>query len=268
MSDIPSDIDMLTDAVQSAMVTASPTSKNSDDKELSWSNVEDTDDDSSSPRVTIVQNELPASPAAEVQPVAEAQPVEEAQPAEAQPVAEAQPAEDQPEEAQPEEDQPAEDQPAEDQPEEENNPVLQKVPEVQKMTVPPLTIDESSDDEMPPLVSDESSDDEMPQLVESSDEESSEESTDEESTDEDMPELVSDDDDVLHMIIRDSSCPVCHSAIQTLLNHDHNSTNQIEETLTPPKNEVPPMIIYTLWLFILLHAFNLLSTFGGVGYSR
>lgn len=248
MSDIPSDIDMLTDAVQSAMVTASPTSKNSDDKELSWSNVEDTDDDSSSPRVTIVQNELPASPAAEVQPVAEAQPVEEAQPAE-----------DQPEEDQPEEDQPAEDQPEEAQPEEENNPVLQKVPEVQKMTVPPLTIDESSDDDMPPLVSDESSDDEMPQLVESSDEES---------TDEDMPELVSDDDDVLHMIIRDSSCPVCHSAIQTLLNHDHNSTNQIEETLTPPKNEVPPMIIYTLWLFILLHAFNLLSTFGGVGYSR
>ena len=243
MSDIPSDIDMLTDAVQSAMVTASPTSKNSDDKELSWSNVEDTDDDSSSPRVTIVQNELPASPAAEVQPVAEAQPVEEAQPAEDQP----------------EEDQPAEDQPEEAQPEEENNPVLQKVPEVQKMTVPPLTIDESSDDDMPPLVSDESSDDEMPQLVESSDEES---------TDEDMPELVSDDDDVLHMIIRDSSCPVCHSAIQTLLNHDHNSTNQIEETLTPPKNEVPPMIIYTLWLFILLHAFNLLSTFGGVGYSR
>ena len=166
MSNIPSDIDMLTDAVQ-----ASPVSKNSDDKELSWSNVEDTEDPSS-PRV--------------VEPAA-------------------------------------------------------------ALTIDTLASNESSDDDMPPLVSD----DEMPQLVESSDE--SDESDDE------MPELVSDDDDIVHMIIRDSGCPVCRGAIQTLLNHEHNEEEFIP---SPPKHEIPSMITYTLWLFILLHAFNLFSNLG------
>ena len=110
---------------------------------------------------------------------------------------------------------------------------------------------------MPPLVSD----DEMPQLVSSSDEESSES----DDSDDEMPELVSDDDDIVHMIIRDSGCPVCRGAIQTLLNHEHNED---EFTPSPPKHEVPPMITYTLWLFILLHAFNLFSNLGGFCRSR
>jgi len=192
MSNIPSDIDMLTDAVQ-----ASPVSKNSDDKELSWSNVEDTEDPSS-PRV--VESVEPVEPveSAAVESVAAAEPVVAVEPAAA-------------------------------------------------LTIDTLASNESSDDDMPPLVSD----DEMPQLVESSDE--SDESDDE------MPELVSDDDDIVHMIIRDSGCPVCRGAIQTLLNHEHNEEEFIP---SPPKHEIPSMITYTLWLFILLHAFNLFSNLG------
>jgi len=144
---------------------------------------------------------------------------------------------------------------------------VEPVPEVQSTV--PLTIDV----DMPPLVSDESSGDDMPQLVSSSDEESSdeessdEESADEETSDDDMPELVSDDDDIVHMMIRDTNCPVCRGAIQTLLNHDHDSSNSVEEP-SQRKEEIPSMITYTLWLFVLLHAFNLLSNLGGFCRSR
>jgi hypothetical protein len=134
---------------------------------------------------------------------------------------------------------------------------------------------------MLPLASDESSgDDDMPQLVSSSDEETSdeesdeetaneetsdEETSDEEASDDDMPDLVSDDDDIVHMMIRDTNCSICRGAIQTLMNHEHNSSNSVEEH---SKNEIPPMITYTLWLFILLHALNLLSNLGGFCRSR
>ena len=232
MSNIPSDIDC--NALQSASVTASPVSKNSDDKELSWSNVEDTDDDTS---LSSVAGEEPlAQPLAELQEQPLAQPVEEPL---VEPVVE---------------------------------PVVEPQ-EVQKSTVPPLTINES-DDDMPPLVSsndssDESSDessDDMPQLVESSDEESCEsdkETTDE--SDDEMPELVSDDEDIVHMMIRDTNCLRCRSAIQTLLSHDHDYLNGIEEECTTlrPKNEFPSIITYILWLFIALHALNLVSTYCG-----
>jgi hypothetical protein len=226
MSNIPSDID--SNAIQSTSVTASPTSKNSDDKELSWSNVEDTDDDTS---LSSVAGEEPLVQLKE-------QPAEE-KPAEVQPLAQpvVQPVEE---------------------------PVVEPQ-EVQKSTVPSLTINES-DDDMPPLVSsDESSDessDDMPQLVESSDEESSEsdKETDEE-TDDEMPELVSDDEDIVHMLIRDVNCLRCRTAIQTLLSHDHDSPNRVDEDNTfHPKNEFPPIITHILWLFVTLHALNLLST--------
>jgi hypothetical protein len=111
---------------------------------------------------------------------------------------------------------------------------------------------------MPPLVSsdDESSDD-IPQLVESSDET---DESDEESDDE-MPELVSDDEDIVHMLIRDTNCLRCRTAIQTLLSHDHDSPNRVDEDNTfHPKNEFPPIITHILWLFVTLHALNLLST--------
>ena len=245
MSNIPSEIDL--NAVQSAV--SSPSSKNSDDKELSWSNVEDTDDDTSLSSVAV--EEPLVEPVAEpvVEPVAE--PVVE-------PVAPVDPVEKC----------------------EEAEKPAEKPVEVQKFTVPPLTIDdtplvsnESSDDDMPPLVSsdDESSDessDDIPQLVESSDDTTDDETTDDETTDEsddEMPELVSDDDDIVHMMIRDTNCLRCHSAIQTLLSHDHDYLNGIEEECTTlrPKNEFPSIITYILWLFIALHALNLVSTYCG-----
>jgi len=216
MSNIPSNIDTLTDAVDSAVVATSPSSKNSDDKELSWSNVEDTDEDIPSPHAAVVQNELPA---VEEQPVVEEKTAVEEQPVE----------------------------------------------KLAEKPTPSLTIDESSSDEMPPLVSDESGDDDMPQLVSSSDESSDEESDDEssdEESDEEMPELVSDDDDIVHMLIRDVNCSRCRTAIQTLLSHDHDSPNRVddEHTTFHPKNEFPPIITHILWLFVTLHALNLLST--------
>ena len=240
MSNLPSDIDMLTNAVQTAVV--SPTSKSSDDKELSWSNVEDTEDDSPSlnvPVVTAVHNESPAS---EEKPLVEENVVVEEKSVAEQSVAE----------------QPVVEEPVVD-------PPVAEQPAPQNAVVPPLII---NDDEMPPLVSDESSDDDMPQLVESSDEESSDEET---SDDEDMPELVSDnEDDVVHMIIRDSNCSLCRSAIQTLLHHDDGSTNHLEEqsALTRFKHEIPPIITQILWLFITLHAINLVWTVGGCRNSR
>ena len=251
MSNIPSDIDC--NAIQSESVTASPVSKNSDDKELSWSNVEDTDDDTSLSSVAVEEPlvepvaEPVVEPVAEpvVEPVAPVDPVEKCE--EAEKLAEK---------------------------------LAEKPVEVQKFTVPPLTIDdtplvsnESSDDDMPPLVSsdDESSDessDDIPQLVESSDDTTDDETTDDETTDEsddEMPELVSDDDDIVHMMIRDTNCLRCHSAIQTLLSHDHDYLNGIEEECTTlrPKNEFPSIITYILWLFIALHALNLVSTYCG-----
>ena len=72
MSNIPSDIDC--NAIQSESVTASPVSKNSDDKELSWSNVEDTEDDSSSP-VTEEKPVAAVEPVAVVEHVAAVDPV-------------------------------------------------------------------------------------------------------------------------------------------------------------------------------------------------
>ena len=203
MSNIPSDIDL--NAVQTAV--DSPVSKNSDDKELSWSNVED---DPSSLDVAV---EPAAEPA--VEPVAE--------PA-VEPVAE---------------------------------PVEEPVAESEVRTVPSLTIDDT-DDDMPELVSDESGDD-MPELVSSSDEETEDE------TDDEMPDLVSDDEDRIHMIIRDTNCLRCRTAIQTLMSHDHDYMNGIEEECTTlrPKNEFPSIITYILWLFIALHALNLVSTYCG-----
>jgi hypothetical protein len=201
MSNIPSDIN----AVQSAV--ASPSSKNSDDKELSWSNVEDTED------LSLLQGM--EEPLATVEPVVEVEPLASVEPAATvEPLAEVEPA------------------------------------ATVSPTIDTLDSNESSDDDMPPL----ESDDEMPPLVESSDE--SDES------DDDMPELVSDDDDILHMMVRDSGCPVCRGAIQTLLNHEHNELDEF--TPLQRKHEVPSMITYTLWLFILLHAFNLVSTYCSV----
>ena len=240
MSNIPSDIDC--NAIQSESVTASPVSKNSDEKELSWSNVEDTDDDTSLSSVAVEEPlvEPVAEPVVEpVAPVAPVSPVDSVEKCE-------------------EAEKPAE-----------------KPVEVQKFTVPPLTIDdtplvsnESSDDDMPPLVSsdDESSDessDDIPQLVESSDDTTDDETTDE--SDDEMPELVSDDEDIVHMLIRDTNCLRCRSAIQTLLSHDHDYLNGIEEECTTlrPKNEFPSIITYILWLFIALHALNLVSTYCG-----
>jgi type II secretory pathway component HofQ len=173
-----------------------------------------------------------------------------------QPLAE-QPLAEQPAEVQPVAEQPAE-QPAEVQPVAEVQP-LAEPQEVQKSTVPPLTINDS-DDDMPPLVSsdDESSDessDDIPQLVESSDEETDE-------SDDEMPELVSDDEDIVHMLIRDVNCLRCRTAIQTLLSHDQDSPNRVDEECNTiqPKNEFPPIITHILWLFVTLHALNLLST--------
>jgi hypothetical protein len=238
MSNIPSDID--SNAIQSTSVTASPTSKNSDDKELSWSNVEDTDDDTS---LSSVAGEEPLVQLKE-EPLVQLK---------EEPLVQLK-------------EQPAEEKPAEVQP--LAQPVVQPVEEpvvepqeVQKSTVPSLTINES-DDDMPPLVSSDESSDDMPQLVESSDEESSEsdKETDEE-TDDEMPELVSDDEDIVHMLIRDVNCLRCRTAIQTLLSHDHDSPNRVDEDNTfHPKNEFPPIITHILWLFVTLHALNLLST--------
>jgi hypothetical protein len=240
MSNIPSNIDTLTDAVDSTVVATSPSSKNSDDKELSWSNVEDTDEDIPSPQAAVVQNELSV---VEEQPVVEEKLAVEEQPVEKlaeKPVVEEQPVE---------------------------KPVVEEQPAEQlaEKPIPSLTIDESSSDEMPPLVSDESGDDDMPQLVSSSDESSDEESDDEssdEESDEEMPELVSDDDDIVHMLIRDVNCSRCRTAIQTLLSHDHDSPNRVDEECNTfhPKNEFPPIITHILWLFVTLHALNLLST--------
>jgi hypothetical protein len=106
----------------------------------------------------------------------------------------------------------------------------------------------------------------MPALVSSSDESSDEETTDDsDESDDEMPELVSDDDDIVHMMIRDTNCLSCRSAIQTLLSHDHDYLNGIEEECTTlrPKNEFPSIITYILWLFIALHALNLVSTYCG-----
>ena len=232
MSNTPSDIDC--NAFQSASVTGSPTSKNSDDKELSWSNVEDTDDDTS---LSSVAGEEPLVQLKE-------QPTEE-KPAEVQPLAELQ------------------EQPLAQLVEE---PVVEPVAEpqeVQKSTVPSLTINES-DDDMPPLVSSDDSSDDMPQLVESSDEESSESDKETDESDDEMPELVSDDEDIVHMLIRDTNCLRCRTAIQTLLSHDHDYLNGVEEDNTlQRKNEFPSIITYILWLFIALHALNLVSTYCG-----
>jgi hypothetical protein len=248
MSNIPSDID--SNAIQSASVTGSP-----DDKELSWSNVEDTDDDT---LVSCVAVEPLVEQPVEVQPV-EVQPVAE-KPVEVQPVTEVQSVAEQPVAEQPVEVQPLAEQPVA---EPQEQPLVEPQ-EVQKSTVPSLTINES-DDDMPPLVSsddesseessDESSDD-IPQLVESSDE-----SSEDEESDDEMPELVSDDEDIVHMLIRDVDCLRCRTAIQTLLSHDHDSPNRVDEDNTfHPKNEFPPIITHILWLFVTLHALNLLST--------
>ena len=257
MSNLPSNIDTLTDAVHSAVVTTSPSSKNSDDKELSWSNVEDTDDDIPSPHAAENPVEQPAE-----KPVVEEQPAEK-------PVVEEQPAE-----------KPAESTfiaPTITIDESSGNDLPPLVSdESSGNDLSPLVSDESSGNDLPPLVSDESSgDDDMPQLVESSDEETTdeetpdeettdEETTDEETTDEEMPDLVSDnDDDIVHMLIRDTNCARCRTAIQTLLNHDHDSPNRIvddECATTLPKNEFPSIITYILWLFIALHALNLISS--------
>jgi len=268
MSNIPSDIDC--NAIQSVSVTGSPTSKNSDDKELSWSNVEDTDDDTS---LSSVAGEEPLAQPQE-QPLAQPQEQPLAQPQE-QPLAQLQ---EEPLAQLKEEplaqlkEQPAEEKPAEVQLVEEPlaQPVEEPVAEpqeVQKCNVPSLTINES-DDDMPPLVSsDESSDessDDMPQLVESSDEESSESDKETDDSDDEMPELVSDDEDIVHMLIRDTNCLRCRTAIQTLLSHDHDYLNGVEEENTlRPKNEFPSIITYILWLFIALHALNLVSTYCG-----
>ncbi len=224
MSNIPSNIDL--NAVQTAV--DSPVSKNSDDKELSWSNVEDTEDVMAEPVAEPVAESV-AEPATEpvtepaTEPVTEpaVEPVEE-------PAAE---------------------------------PVEEPVAESEVRTAPSLTIDDT-DDDMPELVSDESGDD-MPELVSSSDEETDEETEDE--TDDEMPDLVSDDDDIVHMMIRDTNCLRCRTAIQTLLSHDHDYVNGIEEECTTlrPQNEFPSIITYILWLFIALHALNLVSTYCG-----
>ena len=220
MSNIPSDIDC--NAIQSESVTASPVSKNSDEKELSWSNVEDTDDDTSLSSVAVEEHLV--EPVAEpvVEPVA---PVESVSPVD--PVEKC---------------------------EEAEKPV-----EVQKFTVPPLTVEDDT--------SDLESDDDMPALVSSSNDESSDEETtdDSDESDDEMPELVSDDDDIVHMMIRDTNCLRCRSAVQTLLSHDHDYLNGIEEECTTlrPKNEFPSIITYILWLFIALHALNLVSTYCG-----
>jgi hypothetical protein len=111
--------------------------------------------------------------------------------------------------------------------------------------------------------SDEASD-VMPQLVESSDEESSETDKETDESDDEMPELVSDDEDIVHMLIRDTNCLRCRTAIQTLLSHDHDYLNGVEEDNTlQRKNEFPSIITYILWLFIALHALNLVSTYCG-----
>ena len=218
MSNIPSDIDC--NAIQSESVTASPVSKNSDEKELSWSNVEDTDDDTSLSSVAVEEHlvEPVAEPVVEpvVEPVSPVDPVEKCEEAE-------------------------------------------KPVEVQKFTVPPLTVEDDT--------SDLESDDDMPALVSSSNDESSDEETtdDSDESDDEMPELVSDDDDIVHMMIRDTNCLRCRSAVQTLLSHDHDYLNGIEEECTTlrPKNEFPSIITYILWLFIALHALNLVSTYCG-----
>ena len=244
MSNIPSDIDC--NAIQSESVTASPVSKNSDDKELSWSNVEDTDDDTSLSSVAVEEHlaEPVVEPVAEpvVEPVAPVEPVS--------PVDSVEKCE--------EAEKPAE-----------------KPVEVQKFTVPPLTVEDDtsdleSDDDMPALVSssnEESSDESNEESSDESNDESSDEETtdDSDESDDEMPELVSDDDDIVHMMIRDTNCLRCSSAIQTLLSHDHDYLNGIEEECTTlrPKNEFPSIITYILWLFIALHALNLVSTYCG-----